>query len=67
MTRGIEYTHLLGVAAFVAGRLRVPMFDADLMETMKGMTAGERIPMYTAWLKGWDDANLLAEPEEVTP
>jgi hypothetical protein len=47
----------LGAAAFAAGKKRVPAADAAIAPLLGGGTAND---VLTAWLAGWDSANLAA-------
>lgn len=48
----------LGKIAFEAGKKRVPAQDAGVMPLLKGLQAGQSLPILDAWLKAWDKANL---------
>lgn len=52
---------VLGHMAFKNGKTRVPAHDANVLELLKGNKIGEGIPVLTAWLRGWDNANLSAD------
>lgn len=60
----------LGAAAFAAGKMRVPAWDADLALLLPrgvGAATGEAFREWTAvagaWLEAWDAANIAAPVE----
>jgi hypothetical protein len=48
----------LGAAAFAAGIKRAPALDNDLLPMLAGNEIGAGLPVLSAWLAGWDAANL---------
>jgi hypothetical protein len=55
----------LGAQAFLQGKPRVPAFDAELNNMMRGRNIGETpegeassIKLLTIWLDQWDTMNL---------
>jgi hypothetical protein len=48
--------------AFERGDMRVPAQDFRMSNLLKGFQVGESIPVLDAWLKGWDNANIAANP-----
>ena len=57
----VAAAQILGQQAFVNGKPRIPALDSQLLKLLEGTQVGEGIPISSAWLKGWDDANLCAD------
>lgn len=47
----------LGRQAFEGGAVRAPALDSEMVSVLGG-TVGENALALTAWLRGWDQANL---------
>lgn len=48
---------VLGTIAFKEGR-RIPYHDTQLMKMTEGKAVGESLPIFRAYIKAWDNANL---------
>lgn len=59
-TREVKEIQELGRKAFAAGRKRIPAWDVELMALCKGETFQTIDRFMSAWLYGWDQANLAA-------